>query len=179
MAAAFGNKAVRQPTGVHPRDWSGRDQTRNWAGQANPKIVRRLLWGRSAAAVEMAAVGSGRESRHVVCRWTQGSFDRTLRSLVPGEWLRDFQMPYVEDLCNHHVFHRYRNWLRKEGLAYIDPSEVKKPLGGTTAWAAGLQRGVLSSKHAVAPVVGYGVEATAHSAMATDAARMGVHPWSR
>ena len=79
---------------------------------------------------------------------------------------------------HHRVFRRYRSWLRKVGLAYIDPSEVKKPLGRTTAWAAGLQRGVLSSKHAAAPVVGYGVEATTHSAMTTNAARMGVHPWS-
>ena len=44
-----------------------------------------------------------------------------IRSMFPHAWVDKFTIPYLEDLCNHKVFLKYRVWLHQQGLAYADP----------------------------------------------------------
>ena len=57
-------------------------------------------------------------------------------------------------------------------------SAVKKPDGGASAWAFEMQLGVLRSRHAIAPVIDYGMGVDQNLAMAMQSAKLRHYPWA-
>ena len=128
-----------------------------------------LLWGRAMAGV----------CAPVPVAWPQAAVDAAVRRLYPPEWLDGVPMPCLEDLLSEPTFCAYREWQQHEGLAFEDPGAERKVSASWVAWATGLQRGALASKHAAPPLLGYGLSKDEHFRIAAELACGPAQPWQR
>ena len=132
------------------------------------------------ATTATAVVPSATAIMGPTIRWSQGAMDNAIRKLFPPEATAGFKMPCLEDILNDHPFCTYADWLDECGISQADAAGSPSA-GYSEGWRAvalGTQRGAVSSKGAVEPIIGFGLGRDDHFSAAQALADAGASPWA-
>ena len=100
---------------------------------------------------------------------------RAIRKMFPDPWLQGVPLPPLEDLVNAPDFRAWRVWAQANDVHQGSPQAFHQRKGLESAFL-GVQRGATGSKHAVDPVVVFGLRETEHYRAAVSAASSGRSP---
>lgn len=110
-------------------------------------------------------------------RWRDVEVHRAIRKMFPAHYLDKFPLPPLEDLVNDERLAAWRIWAHDEGVQQASiQSQVRAT--GWASLAVGQQRGAAGSKHAVEPVVGFGLGKEAHFQAALSVGVAGGDPFA-
>ena len=110
-------------------------------------------------------------------RWADHEVHRALRKILRPEWTEKFKLPVLEDIVNEPMFIEWRGFAQfHEAKSTLMAPAAKR--SGYADLAVGKQRGATGSKHAVAPVVGFGMTGKQHYGRARCNVASREDPWS-
>ncbi len=158
--AAYGTGA---PKIIPPRRVASKPSVK----QPRPTQARRRPAGapqaKAAAALAMTPTVSGALESHVFTawRWSDTEVHRSLRKMFPEPLLAGVALPPLEDLVNDPRLAAWRIYAQEHGIQNA-PIHVQMSASGWRSLAVGEQRGAVGSKHAIQPVVGFGLGKAEH-----------------